>query len=125
MQPIPLEIGTVDGLDEYSCHVWRYSPSLSRLLLKLMRGDAIEGDSLYLLFVPVEFFSGSMVWKGARFELGGEDQVVELLARIHGEQYAAQYAKKHPSAKRLYVFGDRARILCHEALVYTDMPSDF
>ena len=126
MLPTLLTPGSLNRLDEFDCHLWRYSPSLSRLLVKLLLGDAVEGESHYVMFRTVEFYSGAMAWKGAAFTLATRAEIFDIVARLRGERYAHEFASSDSmDGRKLFVFGDHAQILCHEALLYHEMPLDF
>jgi hypothetical protein len=68
---------------KYHCQIWAYDPSLSRLYVRIHKGDFKTGQVLYLLFVSTHYFDGPLGWKSADFQLAPFADVVELLDRIN------------------------------------------
>ena len=117
---------SIDRLYEFDCHLWRYSPSLSRLLLRLLRGDAVDGESHFVLFVSVEYFMGPVAWKGDELRFGTPQEIMNLVGGNQAGYYHRQLnGTDLPSTLKLYLFGNTAKILCHGAHLFTRPIEDF
>jgi hypothetical protein len=71
-------IFVIQNPEENFCRVWSYFVSHSRLLLRVYRGKIGE-EEFYLNFEMVQYFEGSLGWKGATFYIGSSEECVKLL----------------------------------------------
>ena len=123
-EPVHLRPATLDSPAEYACHVWDYSPSLSRLLLRLTRGDFLEGETRFVIFSTVRYYSGPMAWKSAEFTFGSLEEISQLFNQIWSEGHP-RHGDSDPidlAPPQLFLFADTARILCYSASLYDQDP---
>lgn len=62
----------------YRCSVHRYHSTVSRLYLRLYRGQE-QAPAFYILFPDVGYFEGPMTWQGADFRIESHEECVQLM----------------------------------------------
>jgi len=124
VEPVQLHPATLDNPAEYECRAWDYSPSLSRLLLRLTRGDFLEGETRFVIFSTVRYYSGPLAWESAEFTFGTTEEISQLLNQIWGEGHPrhGDWDPSDPAPAQLFLFGNIARILCYGASLYDQDP---
>lgn len=90
----------------YRCHVHRYFSGLSRLYIRVFKGQQ-NIPAFYLLFSDVGYYEGPISWQGADFSIASEQEAIDLMLKVGmvGEailQYPDAYASITENAK-LYV----------------------
>lgn len=90
----------------YRCHVHRYFSGLSRMYIRVFKGQQ-SVPAFYLLFSDMGYYEGPISWQGADFSIAHEDEAIDLMLKVGmvGEailQYPDAYASITENAK-LYV----------------------
>jgi hypothetical protein len=114
----------------YRCHVHRYFSGLSRMYIRVFKGQQ-NIPAFYLLFSDVGYYEGSISWQGADFSIAPEDEAIELMLRVGmvGEailQYPDAYASITENAK-LYVVRTThtpVRFIAGSASLLPDVPDE-
>jgi hypothetical protein len=118
----------------YHCHVHRYFSGLSRLYLRVFKGQQNQPQSqpaFYVLFSDVGYYEGAISWQGADFCLAFPDDCIALMLKVGmvGEaivQFPDAYAALTENAK-LYVVQTThtpVRFIAGSTTLLTNLPPD-
>lgn len=114
----------------YRCHVHRYYNGLSRLYIRVFKGQATI-PAFYLLFSDVGYWEGAINWQGANVSIAESQTCVDLmLASGMIGQAVLQFPDAYASLTdhvRLYVFETPTRpvkIIAGSATLLLDLPDD-
>lgn len=118
MRPNQLNLEILSSLENFSCFVWRYRASHSRLVIKIVCGDVIEGDVFYLVLTTVLYFSGPMVWAGSNIRLGSNEEISQVYGKFLGDQNSLVNRPPEHNDWLLLIFEGAGQILCHGATLY-------
>ena len=77
-QPGETNIFNVTDADQYRCQVHHYHSRLSRLYLRVYKGQS-EIPVFYLLFSDVAYFDCPVNWQGADFGIASGDDCIALM----------------------------------------------
>lgn len=77
-QPGETNIFNITDADQYRCQVHHYHSRLSRLYLRVYKGQA-EVPVFYLLFSDVAYFDCPVNWQGADFYIADGDDCIALM----------------------------------------------
>jgi hypothetical protein len=77
--------------DSYGCGVYKYVASLSVLHIRVVNSTK-PPNLFYIVFYPVEYFSGPMYWQGANFQLAPDEECLMILSRL--ERYKGTLPEK-------------------------------
>lgn len=114
----------------YRVHVHRYFSGLSRMYMRVFKGQN-ETPAFYLLFSDVGYFEGPISWQGADFCMASADDCIQLMLKtgMIGEailQYPDAYLPITEQA-RLYVVKTThtpVRFIAGAAQTLTEVPPD-
>jgi hypothetical protein len=114
----------------YRCHVHRYYSGLSRMYLRVFKGQQTT-PAFYLLFSDVGYFEGPISWQGADFSIASDTECIELMLKVGmvGEailQFPDAYASITQTAK-LYIVQTThtpVRFIGSEAALLPDIPAE-
>lgn len=114
----------------YRCHVHRYFSGLSRLYIRVFRGEQ-DAPAFYLMFTDVGYFEGPINWEGADFCIASPEDCLHLMLQtgMVGEailQFPDAYLPLTEHA-RLYVVRTShqpVRFIAGSAQTLTDVPPD-
>jgi hypothetical protein len=114
----------------YRCHVHRYFSGLSRLYIRVFKGQQTI-PAFYLLFSDVGYYEGPISWQGADFDIAPEDDCIALMLKVGmvGEailQFPDAYASITETAK-LYIVTTThtpVRFIAGGASLLTDIPNE-
>lgn len=88
---------------EYACVVRKYSAGHSALHIQAV-SNFKPPDIFYMVFYPVEFFSGPMTWQGVDFQIGSAEETLEIFNRIERYRHVSKQAlMNRPYNLRLYI----------------------
>jgi hypothetical protein len=114
----------------YRCHVHRYYSGLSRVYLRVFKGNE-QVPAFYVLFSDVGYFEGAVTWQGADFGIAPKEDAIELMLKVGmiGEavlQFPDAYAAITETAN-LYVVRTThspVRMIAGSATLLPDIPDD-
>ena len=130
-QPGETNIFNITDADQYRCQVHHYHSRLSRLYLRVYKGQ-VDVPVFYLLFSDVAYFDCPVNWQGADFRIAaGDDCIVLMLeAGLVGRailQFPNAYASITDYA-RLYIAETSAqrdvKIIANSANMVKSLPAD-
>ena len=114
----------------YRCHVHHYHSRLSRLYLRVFKGQQ-QTPAFYLLFSDVGYIDGPINWQGADFRIAPAEDCIELMLQtgMIGEavlQFPDAYASL-TATSRLYVVETAhtpVRIIAGSAALLRQIPDE-
>lgn len=114
----------------YRCQVHRYFNGLSRLYLRVFKGQE-SNPAFYLLFSDLGYYEGPVTWQGANFGIATHDECIKLMlqAGLIGEaifQFPDAYMALTETAK-LYVVQTThtlVRFIAGDATLLVDIPAE-
>ncbi len=114
----------------YRCSVHRYYSTLSRLYLRLYRGQE-QSPALYLLFSDVGYFEGPLTWQGADFRIAPHEDCIQLMLKsgLVGEailQFPDAYAAltAHVNLYEVRTLASPVRFIAGEGMVMQSLPPE-
>lgn len=114
----------------YRCHVHRYYSGLSRMYVRVFKGQQTL-PAFYLLFSDVGYFEGAISWQGANFQIAPAQDCIDLMLSVGmiGEailQFPDAYAAITETAKLYYVQTTHQpiRFIAGDAVMLTELPSE-
>jgi len=124
-------IFNVSDADQYRCQVHHYHSRVSRLYLRVFKGQ-VDTPIFYLLFADVAYFDCPVNWQGADFRIAEPDDCIALMLEVGliGKailQFPNAYASITDYA-RLYVASTNAqrevRIIASSANMVQSIPPE-
>ena len=124
-------IFNITDSDQYRCQVHHYHSRVSRLYLRVFKGQQ-DTPVFYLLFSDVAYFDCPVNWQGANFQIAEADDCIQLMldAGLVGKailQFPNAYASITDYA-RLYVAKTSAqrevKIIANSANMVHSLPGD-
>jgi hypothetical protein len=64
----------------YRCHIHRYYSGLSRMYVRVFKGDAKE-PAFYVLFSDVGYYEGPMNWQGISIRIAPPQECLALMQK--------------------------------------------
>jgi len=114
----------------YRCHVHRYFSGLSRLYIRVFRGQQADA-AFYLLFSDVGYFEGPISWEGADFRIAPHEDCIALMLKVGlvGEailQFPDAYASITAAAKLYTVITlhTPVRFIAGDSILLPDLPRE-
>lgn len=114
----------------YRCNVLHYHNRLSRLYIRIFRGQQ-QTPAFYLLFSDAGYYEGPLTWQGADFGIASHDDCIDLMLRtgMIGEavlQFPDAYAAITDTAHLYVVTTTQApvRFIAGEAIRLNDLPDE-
>lgn len=130
-QPGATNIFNITDGDQYRCQVHHYHSRVSRLYLRVYKGQT-DIPVFYLLFSDVAYFDCPVNWQGSNFSVAAADDCITLMleAGLVGQailQFPNAYASITAYA-RLYVAETNAqrpvKIIANSANMVKSLPSE-
>ena len=130
-QPGDTNIFNITDTDLYRCQVHHYHSRVSRLYLRVYKGQ-VDVPVFYLLFSDVAYFDCPVNWQGADFHIAEADDCIQLMleAGLVGQailRFPNAYASITDHA-RLYVAETAAqrsvRIIANSANMVRSLPDE-
>jgi hypothetical protein len=92
-------------------------------MIKVVRGDVIEGEVFYLVLTSVRYFSGPMIWSGHAFRFGTQEEIARILGKLPGDLESSADKPEHDNPL-LLVFEGASQILCHHVTAFDEFPGE-
>ncbi len=129
-EPRSANVFNITRPEAYRCQVHHYHSRVSRLYLRVFKGQAQQPD-FYLLFADVAYFECPVNWQGADFHIATHDDCIELMleAGLVGPailRFPGAYASL-TDYTRLYIVQTAAkpvRIIAGSAALMRELPTD-
>lgn len=130
-EPGTYNIFNITNPEVYRCQVHHYHSRLSRLYLRVYKGQATT-PAFFLLFADVAYFDCPVTWTGADFSIEDRDECLHLMleAGLVGEailRFPNAYASITDYA-RLYTVHSSAqrpvRLIANSANMVRTLPDD-
>jgi len=88
----------------YRCRVRRYTQGHSSMYLWVVNTENTD-DRFFLIFSPVQYFSGQMRWQGANFSQASNDTMLTIARKVdHLNRYSDDELIENPKRLKLYEF---------------------
>jgi hypothetical protein len=112
----------------YRCQIHRYYSGLSRLYLRLFKGQA-DLPAFYVLFADVGYIDAPVNWQSADFQIAPKQDCIDLMLKtgLVGPailQFPDAYAAVTDYARLYVARGTTVRIIASSASLLTDLPPD-
>ncbi len=114
----------------YSCNVFRYHSSLSRLYIRVFEGLK-DAPSFYLLFTDVGYFEGPMNWRGVDFVRADAEDCLSLMVAtgMVDDMMLDDLDTRQALAEAAYLYTlqtghSRIRIIAGEAVKLQNLPAE-
>lgn len=121
------EIMALSNPRAYTCKIWSYAASHSRLLIRVHKDDFAEGASFYLLFEGVLYIEGATTWHGVGLQIGLPEESLQLLRSHIGrhENIPDEYILERIMLFKFITSSGTVKILASGLHKSKNIPPDF
>jgi hypothetical protein len=105
------DLPSIQNPEDFSCEVFSYTHTHNQLLIEASR-ISDRSQKIYMHFRKVLFFSGLLLWKGARLRIASDDEYLHIMRNMEVFQDITDEDLIDPYMYgKLYVFeADKQRI---------------
>jgi len=89
--------------EDWTCQFWRLD-SERNLKVRLRRPS--QRGSLWMIFQDVIYFDCTKTWKGAKYEIGTEEECLKLAKKVYAKQIQQLGDEELLQRYRLFVFAE-------------------
>lgn len=115
----------------YRCQIYHYHSRLSRLYLRVFKGEQQETAAFYLLFSDVGYIEAPVTWQDADFHIAPQQDCIDLLlaAGLIGPavlQFPDAYAAitEHARLYTVATTGQPVRIIAGSGALLQSLPAE-